>query len=180
MAQGQGISLLVRAHQEAGNDVYLSAAKEAFYAFNKDVKEGGVVYTDNEGYKWFEEYIVSPPTHILNGFIWASWGVYDYWLATGEPISLELFNQAVQTLSSNLYRYDIGFWSLYEQSGTWLKMIASTFYHHLHIGQLKILYRITGDEIFRRYATKWEGYRRSKIKRAIALPYKIIFKICYY
>ena len=43
--------------------------------FLKDIDEGGVVYADEDGHTWFEEYIVSPPTHILNGFIWASWGV---------------------------------------------------------------------------------------------------------
>ena len=45
---------------------------------------GGVTYTDREGYKWFEEAIVEPPTHVLNGFIWATWGVYDYFLHTGD------------------------------------------------------------------------------------------------
>ena len=44
-----------------------------------------MTFTDEHGNLWFEEYIVSPPTHILNGFMWAAWGVYDYFLATGDP-----------------------------------------------------------------------------------------------
>ena len=180
LAQGQGISLLVRAHLETGQIGYLDGAKRAFVTFLNNVDEGGVVYVDENGYTWFEEYIVFPPTHILNGFIWASWGVYDYFLATGDPRAQELFDRAVRTLAANLQRYDAGFWSLYEQSGTWLKMMASPFYHRLHIVQLEVLYRMTGEEIFRHYATRWESYRRSRPKRTVALGYKMIFKLCYY
>lgn len=180
LAQGQGISLLVRAYRETGHATYLEAAKRAFVPFLKTVDEGGVVVVDKSGHTWFEEYIVSPPTHILNGFIWASWGVYDYFLATGELRAKQLFNRAVQTLASNLHRYDVGFWSLYEQSGTWLKMLASPFYHRLHIVQLEILYRLTGEGIFQRYAAQWEGYRRSRPKRTAAFVHKAVFKLCYY
>jgi len=180
LAQGQGISLLVRAYKETGENKYLKAAEEAFRAFTLNVKKGGVVYTDEDGNTWFEEYLVDPPTHILNGFIWASWGIHDYRLATKDPIASELFSRAVRTLSSNVKNYDIGFWSLYEQSGTRLKMIASSFYHSLHIIQLQVLYRITGNQVFQQYAERWEGFRKNQLKRQIANIYKIIFKLLYY
>jgi len=180
LAQGQGISMLVRAYDETGEDKYLKAAEEAFGTFTLDMKKGGVVYTDDDGDVWFEEYLVDPPTHILNGFIWASWGIYDYWLATKDPIASELFSSAVKTLASNLKNYDIGFWSLYEQSGTRIKMIASSFYHSLHIIQLRVFYKITGKQIFRRYANRWLRFKNNPIKRRIANIYKIIFKLLYY
>jgi heparosan-N-sulfate-glucuronate 5-epimerase len=180
LAQGQGISVLVRAHRILGGTVYLDAAQRAFEPLLKTVDNGGVAYRDDSGYTWLEEYIVSPPTHILNGFIWASWGVYDYFLATEDPVAQRLFGQAVETLAANLQRFDAGFWSLYEQSGTWLKMLASPFYHHLHVIQLKILYQLTGEEIFRNYAEKWEGYRRNRLNQKLALLYKGIFKLFYY
>lgn len=180
LAQGQGISLLLRAHLETDNDTYMNAAQRAFEAFLKPMDEGGVSFVDGNSNIWFEEYIVSPPTHILNGFIWASWGVYDYFLATKEPGAEDLFKRAVQTLVANLGDYDAGFWSLYEQSGTRLKMLASPFYHHLHIVQLRILHQLTGEEIFRQYADRWEDYRCSYLKRTIAMLHKVIFKLCYY
>ena len=127
LAQGQGISLLARAYSETRNGTYSNVARKAFEPFLKTLDEGGVSYVDGNGNTWFEEYIVSPPTHILNGFIWASWGVYDYFLATGEPIAETLFHKGVHTLAANLGDYDAGFWSLYEQSGTRLKMLASPF-----------------------------------------------------
>jgi heparosan-N-sulfate-glucuronate 5-epimerase len=180
LAQGQGISLLVRAYRETGEESYLTVAQQAFESFLRAVDEGGVAYIDENGHTWFEEYIVFPPTHILNGFIWASWGVYDYYLVTGDPTAQRLFHQAIQTLCANLQRYDASFWSLYELSGTRLKMFASPFYHRLHIVQLRILYRLTQDETFRRYATRWDGYRHSRAKRTAAFLYKAIFKLCYY
>ena len=180
LAQGQGISLLVRAYAETENPVYLSTAELAYESFLKGIDEGGVTYVDGGGHTWFEEYTVSPPTHILNGFIWAAWGVLDYFLGTGERKAKELFSVAVDTLSRNLPRYDAGFWSIYEQSGTRLPMLASPFYHHLHIVQLQIMHLLTGEETFREFALRWESYRQSLIKRSLALPYKALFKLIYY
>ncbi len=180
LAQGQGISLLVRAHRETGNPAYLEAARRAFAAFQTPVTAGGVSFTDNAGDLWFEEYIVDPPTHILNGFIWAAWGVYDFFLATKDEAAGQLFDRAVATLRRHLPAYDTGFWSLYEQSGTWLQMFASPFYHHLHIVQLRIMHHLTGDAVFSSYADRWEQFAGRRICRARALCYKSIFKLCYY
>jgi hypothetical protein len=180
LAQGQGISLLVRAHKESGDARYLDAARQAFASFQHPIEEGGVGFTDEFGDLWFEEYIVSPPTHILNGFIWALWGVYDYFLATRDSSAQELFSRGVRTLLHNLDRYDLGFWSLYEQSGTRLPMVASRFYHQLHIVQLRVMHRLTGEEAFAQVADRWENYARSRTKRTRALCYKSAFKLCYY
>jgi len=184
LAQGQGISLLVRAHKESADPRYLAAAERALACFRVATAEGGVSFTDAAGDLWFEEYIVSPPTHILNGFIWAAWGIYDYYLATKDSSAQELWTRAVQTLLHNLDRYDLGFWSLYEQSGTRLPMVASSFYHRLHIVQLRIMNRLTaglaGQDAFARVADRWESYTRSRFNRTRALCYKSAFKLCYY
>ncbi len=109
-----------------------------------------------------------------------SWGVYDYFLATKDPSARELFSRAVRTLLHNLDRYDLGFWSLYEQSGTRLPMVASPFYHQLHIVQLRVMHRLTGEATFAHVADRWESYARSRSNRARALCYKSAFKLCYY
>ena len=180
LAQGQGISVLVRAHKESRDARYLDAAQRALACFHVATRDGGVAFTDESGDLWFEEYIVSPPTHILNGFIWASWGIYDYFLATEDPRVRELFSRAARTMLRNLDRYDLGFWSLYEQSGTRLPMVASPFYHQLHVVQLRIMHRLTGEVTFARIADRWESYTRSRSKRTRALCYKSVFKLCYY
>jgi heparosan-N-sulfate-glucuronate 5-epimerase len=180
LAQGQGISLLLRAHAETAQSTYLEGAERAFTSFLHPIESGGVIFTDAEGYLWFEEYIVSPPTHILNGFIWAAWGVYDYYLATQNQTAKTLFDSAVTTLLNNLGRYDLGFWSLYELSGTRMKMVASPFYHRLHIVQLRIMQALSGMHEFSEIADRWESYGRSPAKRTRALCYKSAFKLAYY
>lgn len=180
LAQGQGISLLVRAYRETGAAAYLEAGERAFTSFLKSTHDGGVTFTDERGNLWFEEYIVSPPTHILNGFIWAAWGIHDYFLATQNTAARDLFEQAVLTLRTNLDRYDLGFWSLYEQSGTLLPMVASPFYHRLHVVQLRVMHRLTGDSTFAQFADRWEACARSRANRTRALCYKSAFKLCYY
>lgn len=180
LAQGQGISVLVRAYKESGEPRFLKAAQLAFASFQRPIDEGGVAFIDTSGDLWFEEYIVYPPTHILNGFIWALWGVHDYFLATGEKAPQELFSRGVRTLLHNLQRYDLGFWSLYEQSGTRLPMVASRFYHRLHIVQLRVMHRLTAESKFAEIADMWESYTRNPVKRTRALLYKGAFKLLYY
>jgi len=180
LAQGQGISLLVRAHKETGDTRYLDAARRAFKCFQADVKDGGVIFTDRQGHRWIEEYIVDPPTHILNGFMWASWGVYDLVLATGDAAVLKIWNDSIDTLKANLNSFDAGYWSLYEHSGTRLRMIASPFYHRLHIVQLRVMAKLTGEPIFTEFANRWSLYQQSRMKRSRALVHKSVFKLCYY
>ena len=179
LAQGQGISLLVRAYRETGCSKYREAAERAFVSLLKPTNEGGVTFRDDSGV-WFEEYIVRPPTHILNGFIWAIWGVYDFFLSTRSDAARTLYEEAVQTLVRNLGRYDLGFWSRYEQSETFLPMIASAFYHRLHIVQLRVMHRLTGEPALASLADKWEAYDRNRANRTSAFCCKAVFKLCYY
>jgi heparosan-N-sulfate-glucuronate 5-epimerase len=180
LAQGQGISLLVRAHAQTGDQRYCETADRAFASFLVPTDRGGVAFTDRSQNLWIEEYIVSPPTHILNGFIWAAWGIYDYFLANGENVARDLFAKLVFTLLANLERYDLGFWSLYEQSGTMLPMVASRFYHELHIVQLRGMYCLTGEVKFAQIAERWRQYTLSSSNRTRAFCYKAAFKLCYY
>jgi len=174
------VTLCVGAMTEHDVTAFRSLETPAFATFQHPIAKGGVAFTDESGDLWFEEYIVSPPTHILNGFIWALWGVHDFALATKEAAAQELFGRGVRTLLHNLDRYDLGFWSLYEQSGMRLPMVTSAFYHRLHIVQLRVMHHLTGEELFARVADRWEGYTRSRVNRARALGYTSAFKLCYY
>jgi len=181
LAQGQGISLLIRAYKETNKDKYFKSAKTAFISLNTSIDKGGVQFIDQDNNVWLEEYIVSPPpSHVLNGFIWTLWGVYDFYLLTKDSDAKKLFNNCIKTLKQNLKRFDIGFWSLYDLSPTFLKTIASTFYHKLHIVQLEILYKITNENIFLKFKKKWQRYENNIFYKTLALIYKIIFKIFYY
>jgi heparosan-N-sulfate-glucuronate 5-epimerase len=181
LAQGQGLSLLTRAYILSGDKKYKTAALNALTALTNPTSEGGVAHIDKNGAKWIEEYIVDPPTHILNGFIWALWGIRDIAIQFESQAAEELWNEGVKTIKSNLRRYDTGRWSLYELSGSKiLPMLASSFYHKLHIVQLTILSELTGDSYFRETATKWQTYSENGQYRFEAKVRKIIFKLLKY
>jgi heparosan-N-sulfate-glucuronate 5-epimerase len=191
LSQGQGISLLLRAYHQSKDTRYLKAAELAFVPLTKPMAEGGVLFEDQESNLWIEEYLVDPPTHILNGFIWALWGVFDFWLAGQSGVlgdaqearcreARRIFDCGVQTLLSNLSRYDTGYWSLYEQSGTRLRMLASPFYHRLHGVQLRVMAILTGSPAFSEYAERWHVYENDGVKCTRALFEKGLFKLIYY
>jgi hypothetical protein len=180
LAQGQGISVLVRAFVETGNDKYLGAARKAFVSLSKGIDEGGVMFVDKDGDIWLEEYLVEPASHVLNGFIWALWGINDYYRLMKEQQAQDLYQKCLETIRKNLHRYDNGFWSLYDLSQNRIRTIASYFYHNLHIIQLQVLGRLSGDSIFEEYSLKWEDYRAGRLNRYRALCTKSVFKLFYY
>jgi heparosan-N-sulfate-glucuronate 5-epimerase len=180
LAQGQGVSLLLRAHAHTGDGKYRQAAEQAFVSLTMPIAAGGVLFEDDENNLWIEEYLVDPPTHILNGFMWALWGVFDFWRASGDASAKQIFVRGAATLLHNLSRFDTGYWSLYEQSGTQMKMLASPFYHRLHIVQLRIMANLAGEPRFAQIADRWEGYTQRRANRSRALVEKSIFKLLHY
>ncbi len=54
------------------------------------------------------------PPHVLNGFIFALFGLYDFYKLTHSEVALDLFNEGIETLKANLKRYDLGYWSRYD------------------------------------------------------------------
>ncbi|OGG38296.1 hypothetical protein A3I34_01370 [Candidatus Jorgensenbacteria bacterium RIFCSPLOWO2_02_FULL_45_12] len=180
LSQGAGISLLARLGVMSGDKEYVSAAKKAFVALDTDIENGGVKCVDSNGFVWLEEYIVSAPTHILNGFIWALWGVKDYWILTNEPRAGALFGECIETLKKHLHLYDAGFWSLYDLSKQSMLMVASPFYHRLHIVQMNIMEHLTGENIFGEYGVRFEKYGKNLWKRILAFSYKAVFKLLYF
>jgi len=180
LSQGQGISLLVRVYVETGKSEYAKTASAAFKSLLVEIGEGGVLFIDENNNRWLEEYISNPPTHILNGFIWALWGVYDYFLLTKEKSAARLWDECLKTLKNNLEKFDIEYWSLYDLSAVKMKNIASLFYHKLHIVQMDVLYRLSGIGVFKEYNNKWKVYLNSTFNKSRAYCSKAIFKLRYF
>lgn len=180
LAQGAGLSMLVRAARETDDPVFVNAAHEAWRSFQTPVHEGGVVFVDRAGHTWIEEYIVDPPSHILNGFIWAMWGVLDYARWSAFDDAQQLWKDCVRTLEERLWDYDTDWWSLYELPGGSTRMLASRYYHSLHITQLRVLHAMTGSPVFQAFADRFDGYREDPAKRLRATAGKAWFKVRHY
>ena len=154
LAQGLAISALCIAYQKNKNNIYKETAKKAFNALNNNC----VILKD--GYTWIEEYPL--PLHILNGFIYAIFGIYDLTTISKKTNATNLFHQCSNTLEHHLKDYDLGYWSRYSLHDN---MPATLFYHQVHIKQLKALYKITQKEIFFSYANMWEQNQMKKTNR---------------
>ena len=170
MAQGEAASLLLRAFVQTGEEKYKIAAQLAVDYMLKSLEDGGVSDYSNGGICLLE-YTNQPP--VMNGWIFALFGLYDAVLCTGEQRYIESFARSVETLKERLPLYDNGYWTKYDDK----KRIASPFYHNLHIAQMKALYLITEDEIFDQYSYKWEKYQKNPINKTRAFIKKAIQKI---
>lgn len=156
MAQGEAISLLLRLWLVEGKESYLRTARRAFAAFRLSIERGGIVATFPDGTPVFEEFPTTPPPHVLNGHIFALLGVYDFWRATGDSLAQSLFQQAVVGLQTNLCRYDIGWWTLYDLHPT--RRLASRMYHRIHVRLMEVLFALTGERAFQEWAARWRRY----------------------
>ena len=61
-----------------------------------------------------------------------------------------------------------------------MRMLASPFYHRLHIAQLEVMGRLTENNTFTKFARTWSGYQRNALKRGYAFLHKCAFKLLYY
>jgi hypothetical protein len=59
-------------------------------------------------------------------------------------------------------------------------MVASRYYHQLHIVQLRVLERLTQNAVFGEVATRWQSYLDSPVNRTRALVEKAAFKVLHY
>jgi heparosan-N-sulfate-glucuronate 5-epimerase len=166
MVQGEAISALVRAWKYTDNAHYIEAATKAYELLIAPQEKGGTAhYKDKELY--IEEIPSAGEKVILNGWIFALFGIYDYFLAASRPAE-RIFNQSFKTLQSNIHKFDSGYWSFYDWTGT----LASPFYHNLHISQLEALFILTGEESIKHYIEKWKNYKKSFCKSKYAFILK--------
>jgi glycosyltransferase involved in cell wall biosynthesis len=162
MAQGQIASVFVRAasyHEEA-NETALRALRpllERAAPFVVDTPAGPVL----------EEAPTTPPSQVLNGWIYALWGVRDVAVGLGSADAAALFDQSLDSLRAKLEEYDTGWWSRYS---LWAggRDLAKPFYHRIHIVQLEALHALTGSHEFATVARRWREYdTRAAATRAV-------------
>jgi hypothetical protein len=134
MAQGQGISLLARAYAATNDPACLRAAERALPLLLTPVAEGGTAHQAPEGLV-LEEYPRAEPDSVLNGWVFALFGLYDLGLVRTSPTQAEALASTLGALTRRLPAYDAGFWSYYDARGA----LASPFYHRLHVSQLSVL-----------------------------------------
>src|SRR4051794_357718 len=164
LAQGQAGSVFVRAHLASGEDRYAElalAAVEPFLAASELVSAGPVL----------EEAPSDPPSHILNGWMSALWGLWDAALGLDHAPSRDRFAASVDCLREYLPRYDTGWWTLYSLYPHPIKDLAKPIYHRFHVAQLEVYARLTAHPDFSETASRWARYDRPQ-RRVLAIAQK--------
>ena len=171
MAQGEAASLLIRAYVHTKEQKYLDAAKRALDFMLLPLEDGGTTkYVDDDAY--LMEYTFKGM--VLNGSIFSWWGLYDFVLATGDNGKyMEAMDKILKSLIKVLPLYKCTYWSMYSEDG----LIASPFYHNLHVAQMQAMYQLTGEPVFDEYAKRWEHQQKNPFCKSLAFVKKSIQKI---
>lgn len=176
MAQGEAASLLVRAYAASGEDLFAEAALLALRLLGIPQYAGGLRTDFGDGF-FLEEYPTDPPSHVLNGGIFALWGYYDVALGLGDADARREFNEGVDTLAKNIHRWDTGAWTRYDLFPFLMTNLASSFYHLLHTDQLRAMQLIVPRPEFVAAVERFEQYRASRIRRMRAFAHKAVFRM---
>jgi hypothetical protein len=156
MGQGEGISVLLRAHALTGEERYLGTARAAVEPLCADVARGGVM-RKLDGHTVLEEYPAERPAAVLNGWTFALLGLHELANVTGDPGVRRLFRESAAGLISLLPRYDVGWWSRYSLYDHGRPDLAKPFYQRLHPVLLDALNLVHPDRRLVDMARRWES-----------------------
>jgi hypothetical protein len=151
MAQGQALSFLVRLYRLTGDEAYREAADSTFLTFLRPKTSTAhptefTAHVDTTGYYWVDEYPMERQDNdTLNGFIYAVFGLYDYYRLTGDGRARQLILASLTTLRAYLPQFRVpgepSYYCLRHQ-------VQDPKYHKVHIGELHTLYIMSGDYYF--------------------------------
>jgi hypothetical protein len=113
LSQGTALQVLARSWQRFKEPELLSAAQQALGIFQTAPSSGVQVKTPAGAE--YAEYTYAPSDRILNGFVQAVIGLYDYTQITKDPLGLKLFEAGDAEARAEVPHYDTGAWSLYDQ-----------------------------------------------------------------
>ncbi len=113
LSQGTALQALSRGYVRLKEPAFLTAAKQALGIFQTPPPAG--VRVAQPAGTLYAEYTYAPTDRILNGFIQALNGLYEYAKLTGDPLGLKLFEAGDAEARAITPSYDTGAWSKYDQ-----------------------------------------------------------------
>jgi hypothetical protein len=179
MAQGQVASVFVRAHLLSGRDALRTIAEDAIEPLLTETSNYFVDVTNNgpileEGPPG--EGVPPARSHILNGWIYALWGLWDIRVGHGHDSAGKVFHASVDCLRKTLAQYDVGWWTRYDLMPMRVPHLAKPFYHRLHVNQTEMMYRMTGWSDFRSASRQWAAYDEPK-RQTAAVAHKALYEL---
>jgi len=129
-SQGFALSLFVRLYRVTGESTYADGATSIFLSF-RQLGPGSRPWIDYVlgGDLWLEEYPSSRPSHVLNGFNFALFGLYDYERLSRDPGAHQLLEASLATMRRHAADYRVpGSISLYDL----VHQTQIAHYHPIH------------------------------------------------
>lgn len=176
MAQGEGTSVMARAFALTGDNRYRQAGLASLSVLGREVPNGGVCRTMTSGARFYEELPSNPPSFILNGFLYALFGIFD-WIQEDKFVALPLWEAGYRALIEKLPSYDMGYWSRYDLWSAKRIHPSSFAYHDLHLAQLTVMQQIAPHQIIHDTLIKWEQARANLLNRLYAAWGKILYSL---
>ncbi len=178
MAQGLGVSLMVRLGLVDDAARAARSLLEPQYGLISKTEHGPVL----------EEYPAEPRPHVLNGWMWALFGLYDLAHADGDldedlrAAATDAFEAGIASLAAQLPEYETGRgWSTYDRYPHPIQNVASPFYHRLHVEMLRATERLAPyeqlAEEFQATSDRWEQALGAPLVRATAVARKVGFRL---
>jgi glycosyltransferase involved in cell wall biosynthesis len=167
LTQGQALSVLARAYQLTQEEVFLEVARRAVRTFQRDILDGGVITPIGEEGIFFEEVAVYPAIHILSGFIFALFGLYDYVALTDDGLIKQCIEHGLKTMHDLLEEFDADFWV---RTDLLHRQLATPDQLDLQITLLESLTIYSGCEHCLTLTSRWRNYRcrlRSRLRYLI-------------
>lgn len=150
LTQGQAISFLVRVVQyrlvKAGTDEITKLIKNIFNNFVLGIEGNGTVFKRGEDV-YFCEYPRKETYIVLNGWVFAIFGLYDYQFYFKDDESKRYLNETLNTLKKDIEKFltKERNWSYYDNN----KRLCSYIYEELHINMMHALFELAHEEKFR-------------------------------
>ncbi len=165
MTQGEAISTLVRAHRLTNDPSFATASEHAMVGMRRSLQDGGVCIYEAD-HVILEEYPGTRRDTVLNGWLFAFFGVRDYLLQLPNADVESFYRRTLRSLIEMLGDFDAGYWSYYS-SGS--QRLASPFYHRLHLSQLEALRQVEDSSVIQSTYDRWAAYDRNSFYRAWAV-----------
>lgn len=151
------IALLVQVYSVTQERRYLDMATSALEAYTLPVEQGGMqaIMPDNVSV-FFEEvaHPQSPPSHILNGHMFALFGLAYYGDHIGGELAPQLVDLGIGAVRNTMHLYDAGDRTNYSLNPLIPKPVTH-YAHGIHVRGLRWIAERTGDPLFAVTADLW-------------------------
>lgn len=173
LAQGHALSCFSRAYELTKDPKYIEGGNKVFSYLMLEKEKGGLRVSLGDldpslsENIFFEEYVSTPNSYTLNGYMFTLLGIYDWSRATashpqafGANDSAWAFKEGIESLQYILHLYDMGGFTNYDLGFMNYRVAPRLFpgYHALHIQLLRAVYSITGVKQFHHFEELWRSY----------------------